>query len=96
MKKEEIRLKIGNDLSHLKDKYHIKDIGIFGSTARGEEKNDSDIDLLVEFSEPIGFFDFIRLENYLSSMLGAKVDLISRRALKAAIRKEVLREIIYV
>ena len=50
----------------LKERYGVKELGIFGSYLHGEQKATSDLDLLVEFEEPIGLFDFIRLENELT------------------------------
>ena len=96
MNKHEIRKKINTQLSFLKNKYHIKRIGIFGSAVRNDWKKESDIDILVEFDSPIGFFDFIRLENFLSQILHQKVDLVSKKALKPAIKEDVLKETIYV
>ena len=87
---------LNSQLNFLKDQYHIKNIGIFGSVVRGEQTNESDIDILVEFDAPIGFFDFIKLENYLSGILKRKVDLISKKALKPAIKETILNEVIYV
>lgn len=76
--------------------YKVKKLGVFGSVARGENKKSSDIDMLVEFSEPVSFFLFLDLENFLSSILGKKVDLTTRNALKPVIKKEILKEAIYV
>ena len=76
--------------------YSVKTIGIFGSVARDEQTEQSDIDLLVEFSRPVGFVTFMRLEEYLSDRLGKKVDLVTPDALKPVIRLDVLREVIYV
>ena len=96
MNKDEIKKRINTQLPLLRDKYHIKNLGIFGSVVRGDHKAGSDIDILVEFNYPIGFFDFIRLENFLSQTLNRKVDLISKKALKPAIKKDILKEVIYV
>ncbi|MFH0791883.1 MAG: nucleotidyltransferase family protein [bacterium] len=96
MNKEEVKEKIGLEIDFLREKYHIERIGVFGSVARDENNEKSDIDILVDFSTPIGFFDFIRLETFLSKILGKEVDLISRRALKPSIKEDVLRETIYV
>lgn len=96
MKQEKIREKIHEQLPLLKAKYHVKKIGIFGSFARNEQKKGSDIDILVEFETPVGFFEFIRLENFLSHTLRKKVDLISKKAVKQAIKKEIIEEVQYV
>lgn len=53
----------------LQQEYHVKTIGIFGSVARGTQKKGSDVDVLVEFSEPVGFFTFLDLEAHLSRLL---------------------------
>ena len=76
-------LKTLRDLkSELQAKYSVKEIGLFGSVLRGEQTKASDIDILVEFSRPIGFFKFLELEEYLETVLGAKVYLVSKKALK--------------
>jgi len=82
--------------SLLKRKFKVKEIGVFGSFVRGEEKDDSDIDILVEFSEPIGLFTFLDLEDYLEGLLGHNVDLVSKKALKPFIGKQILREVVLV
>jgi predicted nucleotidyltransferase len=77
-------------------KYSVKKIGLFGSVSRSEETDQSDIDLLVEFSKPVGFVTFMRLENFLSERLGEQVDLVTSDSLKPVIRQDVLAEVIYV
>ena len=76
--------------------YSVKTIGVFGSVARDEQTGTSDIDLLVEFSKPVGFVTFMRLENFLSERLGKQVDLVTSDSLKPVIRQDVLAEVIYV
>jgi predicted nucleotidyltransferase len=76
--------------------YSVKTIGVFGSVARNEKTGTSDIDLLVEFSKPVGFVTFMRLENFLSEQLGKQVDLVTSDSLKPVIRQDVLAEVIYV
>ena len=80
----------------LRDKYFVKEIGIFGSVARGEQTAVSDVDVLVEFSKPVGFFAFLDLEDFLSRTLGKKVDLVTRRALKPAVKDQILKDAVYV
>jgi hypothetical protein len=80
----------------LRDTYQVDDLGVFGSVARGDNNEVSDIDVLVKFVKPVGMFKFIELEEYLSNLLGKKVDLATIRALKPAIKNEVLQEVIYV
>jgi uncharacterized protein len=76
--------------------YSVKSLGLFGSAARNEQTEQSDIDLLVEFSRPVGFVTFMRLENFLSGRLGKRVDLVTPDTLKPVIRQDVLAEVIYV
>ncbi len=80
----------------LKKNYNVEDLGVFGSFARGDNTQTSDVDILVRFSQPIGFFKFIDLENYLTKLLGRQVDLVTEKALKPTIKNDVLREVMYV
>lgn len=93
---DEIKKSIDSELTHLRNSYNVQELGVFGSVARGQNIESSDIDVLVEFSEPIGIFKFIELENFLSELLGKKVDLVTKKSLKSAIREDVLREVVYV
>ncbi|MEM3830404.1 MAG: nucleotidyltransferase family protein [Conexivisphaerales archaeon] len=81
----------------LREKYGVKEIGIFGSYVRGENKESSDLDILVEFEDDakIDLIKFVELENYLSELLGVKVDLVDKTALKPAIGKHILQEVVY-
>jgi len=77
----------------LRSRFKVKDIGVFGSYVRGEQRKKSDVDILVEFEEPVGFFEFIALEDYLGDLLGVKVDLVSKKALKPRIGERILKEV---
>lgn len=81
----------------LKSRYGISRIGVFGSLVRGEEKRDSDIDLLVDFENDVevSLLRFIEIERHLGELLGRKVDLVERRALKPFIGKQILGEVVY-
>ena len=92
---EEIVKKISKYKEFLRQKYGVKDIGIFGSYVRGEVKKGSDLDIIVEFERSLGLLKFINLENYLSDLLGVKVDLVMKSALKPRIGKHILREVVY-
>jgi len=81
---------------YLSDTYGVREIGIFGSYARKENTKSSDIDILVELEKPMGFFKFIRLEREVSELLGVKVDLVTKNALKPHIGQRILAEVIYV
>ncbi|MBU1092781.1 nucleotidyltransferase family protein [Patescibacteria group bacterium] len=87
---------INQNLNSLKNDYGVKKIGIFGSFVNGKPRKDSDIDVLVEFSQPVDFFDFLDLEDYLSKILKRKVDLATKNALKPIIKKRILKQVIYV
>ena len=93
---EEIKKILNENKTIIKKKFKVKEIGIFGSYVRGENKRKSDIDLLVEFDKPVGFFTFLDLEEYLEGILGLKVDLVSKKALKPRIGKYILEELIQV
>jgi uncharacterized protein len=92
---EEIVAKIKEDLPYFTDKYKVKSLGIFGSYVRGEQKKRSDLDVLVEFTEPIGLFEYIALERELGEHTGKKVDLVMKTALKPRIGKHILAEVRY-
>ncbi|MCX6698611.1 MAG: nucleotidyltransferase family protein [Methanomicrobiales archaeon] len=77
----------------LKNNYGVKEIGFFGSYVRGEQIEQSDIDILVEFEKPIGFIKFMKLETYLADLLGIKVDLVTRKALKPYIGRRIMQEL---
>ena len=76
----------------LKRRFKVKKTGAFGSYVRGEQKESSDLDILVEFYETPTLLEFIELENYLSDL----VDLVMKRALKPSIKEQVLKEVVYV
>lgn len=78
----------------LREKFKVKEIGIFGSYARGEESDQSDVDLLVAFDETIGW-EFIDLKDFLERVLDKPVDLVTVNALKPQLRGEILKEVVY-
>ena len=84
------------NLPEISRKYKVSYLGIFGSYIRGEQGPESDLDILVEFEEAPGFFEYIQLEDYLSEILGVKVDLVMKSALKPAIGKHILGEVVAV
>jgi predicted nucleotidyltransferase len=93
MKKfEEIKRTIDEHKSFLKERFKLKSIGVFGSYLRGEQSEESDIDILVEFHSAIDLFEFIKLENFLSEILGSKVDLVMKDTLKPRIKDRILKE----
>jgi len=93
---EEIKRELEELKPILREKFKVKSIGLFGSYIRGEVTRKSDLDVLVEFSEPIGFFEFIELEDFLSEKLDVKVDLVMEKTLKPRIKDRILKEAVYV
>src|SRR5665647_2014987 len=93
---ESIKRTLFEHKAELKERFKVKNIGVFGSYVRGEQKERSDIDVLIEFDDPIGLFEFMKLENYLSDLLGVKVDLVSKMALKLHIGEHILEEVIMI
>jgi uncharacterized protein len=77
------------------ESFGVKSIAIFGSVARNEARGDSDVDVLVEFAVPIGFFELIRLERHLGDLFGRRVDLTTPGGLKRQLRDRILREAVY-
>ena len=93
---EEIKELIQKNKDKLREQYGLKEIGIFGSYVRGEQGEESDVDILIELEKPIGFVRFMRLENTLSGLLGTRVELVTKKALKPYIGKRILQEVKYV
>ncbi len=90
-----IKKKIKQHRREIEKRFHVKEIGIFGSYVRNEQKKRSDVDILVEFSKPVGLFHFMDLEEYLQNLVGRKVDLVSKKGLKPIIGQYILKEVIY-
>ena len=81
---------------NLFEKFQIKTLALFGSTARNEATADSDLDFLVEFKGEATFDGYMGLKFYLEDLFDKKVDLVTRRSLKSQITENVLKEAIYV
>lgn len=94
MKREEIENKLKAEKDYLKSQYHVEKIGLFGSFARDEQTETSDIDLLVEFSRPVGF-EFLDLKDYLETIFDRPVDLVTPNAIKPYMKDEILSEVQY-
>ncbi|MGB7414793.1 MAG: nucleotidyltransferase family protein [Thermosynechococcaceae cyanobacterium] len=92
---EEIKQWLVQHQSVLQEQYQIRELGIFGSYARQEQTDASDVDVLVEFSETPSLLKFVNLENYLSDNLGVKVDLVHKAGLKLRIGERILAEVVY-
>ncbi len=81
---------------NLQQEFKVKKLGIFGSYVRGEHKKNSDVDILIDFFQTPGLFDYMKIENRLSAFLHKRVDLVMKGSLKPMIGKSIMREVIYV
>ncbi len=92
--KEQVLSLLKQQLPSLKKNFKVKSIGMFGSSAREEQTEKTDIDLLVKFEAPVGFFKFIELEEHLSEKIGIKVD-VTPDALKPLIKPQIMEKAVY-
>ena len=81
-------------LPMLRTRFQVQYLGIFGSYVQGTPRKDSDLDMLVDFSETPSLFEVIELEGYLSTLLGVKVDLVMKGTLKPLIGRQILNEVV--
>ncbi|WP_232308626.1 nucleotidyltransferase family protein [Methanosarcina lacustris] len=80
----------------IRQKFGVRRIGIFGSFARGEEREDSDLDVLVVFEEGQKTFDnYMDLKFYLEDFFGREVDIVTERALKPQLKDIIMKEVVY-
>lgn len=89
-----IASKLNEIKPYLTDRFKVKRIGYFGSFANGNYREDSDIDLLVEFDTTPGW-DFFALEEYLESVFNRKVDLVTKSALREQLKEQILQTVKY-
>ena len=82
--------------AELTKQFGVKSLQLFGSVARNEATSSSDVDLLVEFDRPVGYFGLFALQDYLESLLGCSVDLGTVNSLKPRLRERVMGELIRV
>ena len=83
-------------MTELSVQYHVQKIGIFGSYSKERQTQESDLDLVVEFDQPIGMFAFVHLKNRIAERLGIRVDLVTPDGLHPLIRDQVMHEVVYV
>ncbi len=93
---DEIKQILGKHRATLRDEHKIKNIAVFGSYVRGEQKKRSDLDLLAEFNGPIGLLDLIGAEQYLTKILKTKVDLIPKNDVRPELKAKILKEAVTV
>jgi predicted nucleotidyltransferase len=92
---DDIKKVLYQHMEELERDYCTKSIGIFGSHSIGKQRASSDIDILVEFSQPVGFIKFLELEERLENLLGKHVDLVTKNALKPYMGRRILEEVKY-
>jgi len=92
MKRKDAIEILSTQRSELHREFGVQSIALFGSVARDEAGEDSDVDVLVEFDRPTGLFGLIRLQQHLEALLGCKVDVGTAAGLRPRIRERVLHE----
>jgi len=90
----EIRGILNKHKNNLQEKYGVTELGIFGSYVRDVQKESSDVDILVEFVRPISLLQIVSLENYLSDIIGIKVDVVPKKNIRVELRDDILKEAI--
>lgn len=93
---DDIISRLRAEKEYLNKKYKVTRLGVFGSFARGEETPDSDVDILVEFSEVPGMRDFFSTEEYLEKILNRRIDLVRQTAIRPELKDRIMSEVIFV
>ncbi|TAD73592.1 MAG: DNA polymerase beta [Oscillatoriales cyanobacterium] len=92
--RDEVLRILAHQKSALLETYQITKLGLFGSYARGEQNDDSDVDVLVEYEQAPSLYRLLELRDDLSELLSIRVDVVTRNGLKARIKERVLAEVI--
>lgn len=93
---EEIRTAIQRHQDILAERYGVRVVGLFGSYVRGEQRRQSDLDLLADIVRPVSLLELVGAELYLSEALGIKVDLVPKRDVRPELRETILKETVEV
>jgi len=96
---ETIKKKIASSKEYLLKTYGVEEIGVFGSFARGDNDDNSDVDIAIEINHEkavVGFFAFARMQRFLEELLGRKVDLVTKRSIKPYIKERILSQMIMI
>ena len=93
---EVAKRKLAETLPLLRDRFKVESIGVFGSYVKDQQREGSDLDVLVVFSETIDLLTLVELQNFLTDLLQVKVDITLRQTLKSRIRERILQEVVYV
>src|SRR5436853_4307787 len=92
MKRDHVLATLRSHKEKLRDQFSVRSLALFGSVARDEAGPGSDIDLLVEFDRPTGYFGLVRLQLFLEDLLGSSVDLGTPGALRPSMRQRIQEE----
>lgn len=93
---KQIRSVLSKQKQELRRKYNIKEIGIFGSYARGEQKKSSDIDILVKFNRNASLFDLVGAGDFLEEKLKMRVDIVSEGGIRQELKSNILGEVMMI
>ena len=96
MKSNEVINSLEAHQERLSKEFGVKSLQLFGSVARDEATPSSDVDLLVEFNRPMGYFGLFALQDYLENLLGCSVDLGTKNSLRPTIKENVMMDLVYV
>ena len=96
MQREQVLKLLEAKQEMLHTEYGVQSLSLFGSVARNEARTESDIDLLVEFNRPTGYFGLLRLQEYLQELLGNAVDLGTPNSLRPALRARIQKDVVRV
>jgi uncharacterized protein len=94
--RQEVIARLRSLKEEIATRYDVREIGIFGSVARGDDDQKSDIDLLVEFGPDADLITFIGLWQYLEDVFGTKIDLVSNGGMRSEMRDTVIRDLVLV
>ena len=93
---KQIQSVLASSKAELREMYNVKELGIFGSYARGQQKKSSDVDILVKFNPNATLFDFVGLGNYLEEKLKIKVDVVSERSIRPELKSSIVKDVVMV
>ena len=95
-KLKQIQSILASSKAELRKRYKVRELGIFGSYSRGEQKKSSDVDILVKFNPNATLFDFVGLVNYLEEKLKIKVDVVSERGIRPELKSSIVKDVVRV
>lgn len=93
---EEIKQLLSQSKPQLQECYRVTQVGVFGSYARGEQTENSDVDVLIDYIQAPTLVHLVELRDFLQGLLNMKVDVVTKNGLKPRIRERVLSEVVYV